>query len=229
MIKIDTIDVMGFKGAIKSMRNALESWDKSDSFVASCHEPIIRCNDCPFQFIGCNEDSYFFIGKNDMKLAKSLIKAGKSDRKSLRMIHVQADVTAPLYWWKEYDTYKVATTTNSTSTMHTLHKRDLTLDRFSLDGFDDETKASFKNHYLTALNNLRQGYVKTKDKGLWHMLIKMLPCAFNQMRTIDLNYETLFSIYHERKNHKLDEWHQFCDWILTLPYMKDFIGVGEEA
>ena len=177
-----------------------------------------------------------------MKLCKNLIKAGSSDRKFLRMIHVQANVTAPLYWWKEYDTYKVGTTTNSTSTMHTIHKRDLTLDDFSYEhllkrGID------FLQNLINEINRNRNLYtkgfkgvpsddaygVRPTDKTLWWQMIQLLPSSFNQMRTIDLNYETLLSIYRQRKGHKLDEWREFCKWIETLPYIKEFLGLDEQV
>ena len=230
MIKIEDVEVMGIRKAIKGMRNAMNSWDKSDSGYAVDEKPD------GVQF------SYFKIGEADMKLCKNLIKAGSSDRKFLRMIHVQANVTAPLYWWKEYDTYKVGTTTNSTSTMHTIHKRDLTLDDFSYEhllkrGID------FLQNLINEINRNRNLYtkgfkgvpsddaygVRPTDKTLWWQMIQLLPSSFNQMRTIDLNYETLFSIYHQRKGHTLDEWREFCKWIETLPYMKEFLGLGEQT
>lgn len=223
MINIEDVEVMGFRKAIKGMRNALNSWDKSDSNIASCLESITRCEKCPYHFVVCNESEFFFIGDKDMDLAKRLIKAGSTDRKFMRMIHVQADVTAPLYWWKEYDTYKVGTTANSCSTMHTIHKRDLALDDFSHDRLDDDIVYNYMKPIIEGLNLFRTQYNNSKDKKYWNQIIQLLPSSFNQMRTIDLSYETLFSIYHQRKNHKLDEWHTFCDWIITLPYMKEFL------
>lgn len=224
MINIEDVEVMGFRKAIKGMRNALNSWDKSDSNIASCLEPITRCEKCPYHFVVCNESEFFFIGDKDMDLAKRLIKAGSPDRKFMRMIHVQADVTAPFYWWKEYDTYKVGTTANSCSTMHTIHKRDLTLDDFSHDRLDYDIVYNYLKPIIEGLNLFRTQYNNSKDKKYWNQIIQLLPSSFNQMRTIDLSYETLFSIYHQRKNHKLDEWHQFCDWIETLPYMREFLN-----
>lgn len=223
MINIEDVEVMGMRKAIKGMRNALNSWDKSDSNIASCLEPITRCEKCPYHFVVCNESEFFFIGDKDMELAKRLIKAGSSDRKFMRMIHVQADVTAPFYWWKEYDTYKVGTTANSCSTMHTIHKRDFTIDDFSHDRLDDDIVYNYLKPIIEGLNLFRTQYNNSKDKKYWNQIIQLLPSSFNQMRTIDLSYETLFSIYHQRKNHKLDEWHTFCDWIITLPYMKEFL------
>ena len=213
MVKIEDVEVMGMRKAIKGMRNAMNSWDKSDSgyMVDEKLDGV--------QF------SYFKIGEKDMKLCKNLIKAGSPDRKFLRMIHVQADVTAPLYMWKQIDQYRIGVTTNSTSTMHTIHKRDLTIDDFSYEhllkrGID------FLQNLINEINRNRNLYtkgfkgvpgddvcgVRPTDKTLWWQMIQLLPSSFNQMRTIDLNYETLFSIYHQRKGHKLDEWRDFCKW-----------------
>lgn len=232
MLEIRDYEVIGFRMAINGMRNAMNSWDKSDSEVIDCTETDIECRDCPYRYERCYLNPYKkkpFIGPADMKLAKSLIKAGSSDRKFLRMIHVQADVLAPLYWWKEADQYKIGTTTNSCSTMHTLHKRDLTLEDFSHEHlypvYDGKTFVTNIDGTITLLNILRKEYIRTKDKKLWYQMIQMLPSSYNQMRTWDLDYETLMSIYFQRRNHKLNEWHTFCDWILTLPYMKEFISV----
>lgn len=216
MVKIEDVEVMGMRKAIKGMRNAMNSWDKSDSgyMVDEKLDGV--------QF------SYFKIGEKDMKLCKNLIKAGSPDRKFLRMIHVQADVTAPLYWWKEFSTYKVGTTTNSCSTMHTIHKK-----KFSIDDFSNEHLMTdgieCLEHLCKDLNLCRNYFLETKDKAYWWQMIQLLPSSFNQMRTIDLNYETLFSIYHQRKGHKLDEWREFCKWIETLPYMKEFLGLDEQT
>ena len=249
MIKIEDVEVMGMRKAIKGMRNAMNSWDKSDS-----KECGLRCitSDVSLDDITCNEmcgghllRGYTQIGKDDMKLCKRLIKAGSSDRKFMRMIHVQCDVIAPLYWWKEYDTYKVGTTANSCSTMHKIQDKEFTIDDFSHEQllswdydkcptfnykFDNDedseyicTAESVLIHIIYALNHYRNKYIKTKDKTFWWQMIQLLPSSYNQMRTIDLSYETLFSIYHQRNNHKLDEWKEFCKWIKTLPYMKEFL------
>ena len=244
MIKIENVETMGWGGAIRGMRNAMNSWDKSDSKF--CHYSCITKDDsldeedCNFM-CGSNFCRGFMqIGEADMKLCKNLIKAGSSDRKFMRMIHVQADVTAPLYWWKEYDTYKVGTVANSCSTMHTIHKRDLTLDDFSHEHLS-ERGIEFLQNLINEINRNRSLYtegfkgvpgdndcdVKPFDKNYWWQIIQLLPSSFNQMRTIDLDYETLFSIYHQRKSHKLTEWRGFCNWIETLPYMKEFLGLGE--
>ena len=220
MIKIEDVEVMGMRKAIKGMRNAMNSWDKSDSgyMVDEKLDGV--------QF------SYFKIGEKDMKLCKNLIKAGSSDRKFLRMIHVHADVTAPLYMWKQIDQYRIGVTTNSTSTMHTIHAK-----RFEREDFSIEHLINFKEeHWLVQMDNViaclnvaREKFIETKDKMYWWQMIQLLPSSFNQMRTIDLNYETLFSIYHQRNGHKLDEWRDFCKWIETLPYMKEFLGLGEQT
>ena len=229
MIKIEDVEVMGMRKAIKGMRNAMNSWEKRDSSLLFCHEII--CALCPYESldsIECDNKSHFIIGEADMKLCKNLIKAGSPDRKFLRMIHVQADVTAPLYWWKEYDTYKVGTVANSCSTMHTIHKRDLTLDDFSYEHLIP-VALDCLNETIKTINTARQFVVDMKLKEDWWQMIQLLPSSFNQMRTIDLNYETLLSIYRQRKNHKLDEWREFCKWIETLPYMKEFLGLGEQV
>ena len=203
MLEIQDYDVMGFRMAIKGMRNAMNSWDKSDSYVVA---------------------DVFVIGEADMKLAKNLIKAGSSDRKFLRMIHVQVNVRAPLYFWKEADQYKVGTTTNSCSTMHTLHKRELTLDDFSHEHLTGDGLSSLES-IIGQINFARQAFIETKDKSYWQEMIQLLPSSYNQLRTWDLDYETLISIYFQRRHHKLEEWRQFCDWIRKLPYMEEFISV----
>lgn len=229
MIKIEDVEVMGMRKAIKGMRNAMNSWEKRDSSLLFCHEII--CALCPYESldsIECDNKSHFIIGEADMKLCKNLIKAGSPDRKFLRMIHVQADVTAPLYWWKEYDTYKVGTVANSCSTMHTIHKRDLTLDDFSYEHLIP-VALDCLNETIKTINTARQFVVEMKLKEDWWQMIQLLPSSFNQMRTIDLNYENLLSIYRQRKGHKLDEWREFCKWIETLPYMKEFLGLDEQV
>ena len=218
MIKIEDVEVMGMRKAIKGMRNPLNSWDKSDSYF------LLQCS----QYAGCKKTEDYRIGEVDMKLCKNLIKAGSPDRKFMRMIHVQADVTAPLYWWKEYDTYKVGTVANSCSTMHTIHKRDLTLDDFSYEHLIP-VALDCLNETIKTINTARQFVVDMKLKEDWWQMIQLLPSSFNQMRTIDLNYENLLSIYRQRKGHKLDEWREFCKWIETLPYMKEFLGLGEQV
>ena len=225
MIKIEDVEVMGIRKAIQGMRNAMNSWDKSDSYIDSCIDPIGHCKDCPYQFVGCNDSDYFFIGKADMELAKRLIKAGSSDRKFMRMIHVQFDITAPEIFLMQLDTYKVGTVSNSTSKMHTIHKRDLTVNDFS----HEHTPTEEFQPIVDRLNELRNFYITSNNKAYWNALIEQLPMSFMQRRTMDMNYETLFNIYHQRKHHKLNDWHTFCDWIETLPYMKEFLGLKKQT
>ena len=213
MIKIEDVEVMGIRKAIKGMRNAMNSWDKSDSGYAVDEKPD------GVQF------SYFKIGEADMKLCKNLIKAGSSDRKFLRMIHVQFDIIAPETFLMQLDTYKVGTVSNSTSKMHTIHKRDLTVNDFS----HEHTPAEEFQPIVDRLNELRSFYITSNNKAYWNALIEQLPMSFMQRRTMDMNYETLFNIHHQRKHHKLNEWHTFCDWIETLPYMKEFLGLDEQS
>lgn len=215
MIKVEAIEVFGIEGAMRGMRNPLNSWDKADTTVS---------------------DDILEIGENDLNLATRLIKAGTEHRKFLRMIHVQMDVTAPLYWWKEADTYKVGTTTNSCSTMHKIAAKEFTLDDFShehliddQDDFENENGqiSSYKDflYYdvLDVLNTARRQYLETKDKKYWWQMIQLLPSSYNQRRTWDMSMETLLSILHQRKNHKLDEWNEFRDICLEqVPYLKEF-------
>ena len=235
MIKIEDVEVMGIRKAIKGMRNAMNSWDKSDSEIRRCSDIGIPCCECPYGHAGCGLYPMLFIGDKDMKLAKSLIKAGSSDRKFLRMIHVQVDITAPLYWWKEADTYKVGTTMNSCSTMHKIHSKPITLDDFTIEDVvveDGPVGLKLEDCFINVVEDcemLRKKYIKSKDKQYWKALIQLLPSSYNQFRTWDLDYETLISIYFQRRNHKLTEWHTFCDWILTLPYMKEFIEVLDDS
>lgn len=241
MLEIKDCEVMGFRMAIKGMRNAMNSWNKSDSEQCRLRCSVTDVNldfedDCNWM---CGRDfmrGYTQIGPADMKLAKSLIKAGSSDRKFLRMIHVQVDVLAPLYFWKEADQYKIGTTTNSCSTMHTLHKRELTIDDFSHEHLTS-TGIELLEETIDLINDWRDWYVRwdelhrvitkeiTSKEHVWYQMIQLLPSSYNQLRTWDLDYETLLSIYFQRRNHKLNEWVEFCKWIKTLPYMKEFISV----
>lgn len=208
MIKLERTSVMNFDNAIRGMRNPMKSWDNSDSYSTHIENPG-TLNTAPFQF---------FIGDEDLKLARGLAHAGSDERKFLRQIFVSVDVTAPLYWWKEYDTYKVGTVANSESTMHTISKRLLKLEDFSHDRLSPAGLDFLMWSVLPFLNARVQRFNETKDKYDWYDIIQTLPTSFNQMRTCTLNYENLVNIYHARKNHKLDEWHVFCDWIRTLPY-----------
>ena len=232
MIKIEDVEVMGMRKAIKGMRNAMNSWDKSDSGFYQCGCPEVGTTYCGNYGDRCFKGNcgtcrmrMYDIGDADMDLAKRLIKAGSSDRKFIRMIHVQFDITAPETFLMQLDTYKVGTVSNSTSKMHTIHKRDLTVDDFS----HDYTPVEEFQPIVDRLNELRSYYIRSKNKAYWNALIEQLPMSFMQRRTMDMNYETLFNIYHQRKHHKLNDWHTFCDWIETLPYMKEFLGLGEQT
>lgn len=222
MIKIENVDVYGWEAAIRGMRNSWNSWDESDS--------DFYCKNC------MNLESCEIIGENDLALMKKLIKAGSSERKFLRFINVTCDIVAPLYWWKEFDTYKVGTVRNSCSTMHTIAKNEFTLDYFSfehveslvdVDGFsleyDDCTRVmmgdALKDGIVKFLNFNREKYLETKDKKYWWEIIQLLPSSYNQRATVQFNYEVLMKMYQERKNHRLDEWKGFCKWIVQLPYM----------
>ena len=196
MIKIENVDVYGFETAIRGARNPMNSWDRMDS---------------------CYNNGEFEIGENDYKLLKNLTIAGPEHRKWNRMVTVTMDITAPLYWWKEYDTYKVGTVANSCSTMHKIQAKAFTLNDFSIEHLDyvclDTMKVVIKR-----LNRNRTLFNETKDKFYWWQMIQMLPTSYNQKRTVHLNYEVLGSMYHQRRHHKLDEWVEFCDTIKTLPY-----------
>lgn len=202
MLTLKNTSVMNFENAIRGARNPMNSWGRMDSHT----EP----------------DGSFVFGPNDLDLAMRLAKAGSDHRKYLRMIFVNVDVTAPLYWWKEYDTYKVATVANSTSTMHKIHSKPFSMDDFSCDHMTDGTK-KFMETVVAELENIRLRFKETKSKEDWYDMIQLLPSSYNQMRTCTFNYETLINIYRARKNHKLAEWHTFCDWIETLPYAEQLI------
>lgn len=212
MIKIENVETFGWEAAIRGMRNPKNSWPKSDStFEMSTDEIGVQTID---------------IGPADRKLASALANSGPDDGKFLRMIHVQIDVTAPLYWWKEADQYKVGTVTDSCSTMHKIHAKEFTMDDFS-----HEHLNVVSNDYLEdtvhQLNICRQDFIRTQDKVHWWQMIQLLPSSYNQRRTWDLNYAVLRNIYHARRNHKLDEWRELCAWIETLPYSELIIGKGE--
>ena len=207
-IRIDNVDVYGFEAAIRGMRSPKNSWDKSDSCWSSPNEN------------GTDKPKYI-IGENDLNLMHTLAAAGQDHGKFLRMIHVQLDVTAPLYWWKEADQYKVGTVTDSCSTMHKIHAKEFTLDDFSHEHL--YSPLHDLKPTVDLLNVYRERFLETKDKADWWQLIQLLPSSYNQRRTWDLNYAVLRNIYHARRNHKLDEWHTLCDWIDTLPYAKELI------
>lgn len=208
MIKLERTGVMNFDNAMRGARNPLNSWGRYDSYY--------------------DEGGNFVFGENDLSLAKRLCRAGTDHRKFVRMIFVTVDVTAPMYWWKEYDTYKVATVANSTSTMHKITSKPFELSDFSVDKMNEDGIKAMEA-VIDTLEDLRQKYLETKDKELWYTIIQLLPSSYNQMRTCTLNYETLCNIYYARRNHKLDEWHTYCDWIEELPYFKElFINEDEK-
>lgn len=202
MIKFERTSVMNFENAIRGARNPMNSWAKSDSFY--------------------DESGNFVFGTADLDLASRLASAGSTHRKFMRQIFVSVDITAPLYWWKEFDTYKVGTVANSTSTMHKIHSKQFSRDDFSHDKMTPETLAMLDKS-IEYLEKLRLLYLETKDKKYWYDIIQFLPSSYNQMRTCTMNYENLISMYALRKNHKLDEWHEYAAWIETLPYAKELI------
>lgn len=204
MLKCERTSVMNFENAIRGARNPLNSWARLDSSF--------------------NENGDFVFGENDLDLAKRLAKAGSDHRKFLRQIFVSVDITAPLYWWKEFDTYKVGTVANSTSTMHKIHSKPFSIDDFSADKMNEKALASI-NRTIAELEELRLEYLATKDKETWYSIIQLLPSSYNQMRTVTMNYENLISMYYARNTHKLSEWHVYCDWIKSLPYAEDLILV----
>ena len=209
MIKVERVSVMNLENAMRGARNPLNSWARSDSSY--------------------NEKGEYILGENDLGLAKRLCKAGSDHRKFIRQILVSMDITAPLYWWKELDTYKVGTVANSTSTMHKIHSKEFTLDDFSVDHMTPATLGEFEK-WVAYLESVRLRYLESKDKADWYDLIQLLPTSYNQMRTITMNYEVLVNIYYARRSHKLAEWHDLCDAILELPYAKELILAcgGEE-
>lgn len=226
MIKIEEVDVWGWDSAIRGMRNPMNSWDKSDSVFCglgeACDCTCLKYYECPL-VDDENGTRYYHIGPNDLKLMKNLVKAGNDHAKFMRMINVTMDITAPLYWWKEFDTYKVGTVANSCSTMHKIHAKEFTLDDFSHDKLNKDGKEILKAIIYT-LNACRLHYVDFKDKEYWWQMIQLLPTSYNQKRTIQLNYAVLKNMYHSRRSHKLDEWVEFCKWIETLPYAELIMG-----
>ena len=207
MIRLERTSVMNLENAMRGARNPLNSWARSDSYY--------------------DENHNYILGPNDLDLAKRLRRAGSDHRKFLRQVFVSVDITAPIYWWKEYDTYKVATTANSTSTMHKIHSKPFELEDFSYDHMTPDT-LEFMKTVIERLEQIRLRFAAEKQKEDWYDLIQLLPSSYNQMRTCSLNYETLINIYHARKNHKLQEWHTFCGWIETLPYGKELIVCQED-
>lgn len=199
MLKVERVSVMNWDNAIRGARNPMNSWARMDS--------------------GYNESGEYVLGENDLSLALRLCAAGSDHRKFLRQVFVSMDITAPLYWWKEFDTYKVGTVANSTSTMHKLHAGPITIADFSTDRMTPASLGEFER-YVSYLETVRQRYVAGKDRADWYDLIQLLPSSYNQMRTVSLNYEVLVNLYFARRNHKLDEWHTLCGAILELPYAR---------
>lgn len=207
MITLERTSVMNLENAMRGARNPMNSWGRMDSEY--------------------DDDGNYVLGPNDLDLAKRLRKAGSDHRKYIRQIFVSVDITAPLYWWKEYDTYKVATTANSTSTMHKIHSKPFTIEDFSHDHMTASTLA-YMQMVVEKLEEIRLRYMEQKNKDDWYDMIQLLPSSYNQMRTCSMNYETLVNIYYARRSHKLVEWHTFCDWILSLPYGRELIAAEEE-
>lgn len=225
MIKFEKTETWGFEHAIRGMRNPMNSWERSDSYPAvDCGKcgVIDREGICHPKEHDCTPYQCYAVGDNDKELMTRLIRGGSPHRKFLRQIFVSVDITAPLYWWKEFDTYKVGTTANSCSTMHKIQAKEIELSDFSIDDFDmDEYGISLKDCFCNVVadcETLRKKYVETKDKRYWRGLIQLLPTSYNQKRTVTMTYENLLNMLEYRRGHKLDEWRQFCDWILTLPY-----------
>ena len=217
MLKIENTEVMGWEHAIRGMRNPKNSWEKSDSF---------------WNYIPCGDYNYdFHIGPNDHSLMMTLRNAGTDHRKFMRMVTVYLDITAPLYFWKEFDTYKIGTIANSCSTMHKIAAKRFEREDFSiehLENCDEQHWMVCMDNIISALNVAREKYLETKDKKYWWQMIQLLPTSYNQKRTVMLNYEVLANIYKSRKDHKLDEWHTFCDWIKSLPYSELITGQSIE-
>ena len=207
MLKVERLCAMNFENAIRGARNPMNSWDRSDSYY--------------------DEKGNYVLGPNDLSLAMRLARAGSDHRKYLRQIFVSVDITAPLYWWKEFDTYKVATVANSTSTMHKIQAKAFSREDFSCDRMTDAALAALDG-LIAVLEARRLDYLETHDRAAWDDMIQLLPSSYHQLRTVSMNYETLINIYYARRHHKLPEWHTLCDAIMTLPYAKELIAVKEE-
>ncbi|MCL2545956.1 MAG: hypothetical protein FWE06_02010 [Oscillospiraceae bacterium] len=202
MLQVTQSNVMNFPNAIRGARNPMNSWAKSDSYETP--------------------DGGYFLGPNDLNLASRLCRAGSDHRKFMRQIFVSVDILAPLYWWKEFDTYKVGTVANSTSTMHKMHSKPFSISDFSYDQLITES-STMMQEIVEHLETLRLRYLDGRDKQIWYTMIQLLPSSYNQLRTVTLNYENLVSMHNQRRNHKLAEWHVFCDWIESLPYANELI------
>ena len=228
MLKIENFEVLGWEHAIRGMRNPMNSWEKSDSiFVGDGEYHDICGNSGPYNGTVTDTEKFFEMGDNDLDLMIRLRNAGTDHRKFMRMITVYLDITGPLYWWKEFDTYKVGTVANSCSTMHKIHAKEFTLEDFSCEKLYDPL--GDLRPIVDCLNVYRERYLKTKDKNDWWQMIQLLPTSYNQKRTVMLNYEVLANIYKSRRHHRLDEWHTFCDWIEELPYSELITGKEYEV
>lgn len=246
MLKIENTEVVGFEAAIRGMRNPMNSWEKSDSGWDAHIPPIILRNQVDweqwaeqYKAVQYSDEYTYDIGPNDRDLMARLRNAGTDHRKFMRMIIVYLDITAPLYWWKEFDTYKVGTVANSCSTMHKIADKEFTFDDFSHEKLINSACMEIREQHIRispiqalattieCLNSYRDLYLQTKDKKYWWQMIQLLPSSYNQRRTVMLNYEVLTNMYKSRCNHKLDEWHTFCDWIERLPYSELITGKEE--
>jgi hypothetical protein len=220
MLKIENTEVLGWDAAIRGMRNPLNSWEKSDSqFVRDSDYGCFGVCPCA-ELVDCD---CCHVGPNDLKLMNTLRNAGTDHRKFMRMITVYLDITAPLYWWKEFDTYKVGTVANSCSTMHKIAAKEFTLEDFSHEHLGYQSIRVLKDT-IKVMNDFREEFIKDHEKVNWWQMIQLLPSSYNQKRTVMLNYEVLANMYKSRRNHKLDEWHTFCDWIESLPYSELITG-----
>ena len=215
MLKVINIKIYNWEGALRGMRNPLNSWHLSDTFTNECEEDLI--NDLGI--------SYPRIGPNDYSLMKKLAKAGSDHRKYLRQIFISMDITAPRFFWAEFDTYKIGTVANSTSTMHKIHSKEFTRDDFSVETCDDMTTGMVVDAIIGQLNILRNKFNETKDKKYWRQMIELLPSSYNQLRTVTLNYEVAINMYKARRHHKLTEWHTLCDTLEKFPY-SEFITLN---
>lgn len=240
-MKFENTEVFNFDGAIRGMRNPLESWGKSDSFMCDDFSTVESCHKCPFfdenkepECLNYHGDAMWIIGNKDLALMRNLIKAGGTHRKFMRQIFVSVDITAPLYWWKEFETYKVGTVANSTSTMHRLASTPITMDCFEMDDFENLDVNTFDisgtlwgwNMFIEFLEELRQEYNKKKDIRYWKELIRLLPESWLQKRTVTMNYENVLNMVRQRKNHKLTEWSEsFMKWAKSLPYAQELLFI----
>lgn len=236
MIKMEKVTVHGLEEAIRGMRNPMNSWDKSDSGICKSNDTNeIDCHNCRVSYCSSILEGTFQVGRADHKLMMKLAAGGSVHAKYRRMITVYLDIIAPLYWWKEFDTYKVGTVANSCSTMHKIHQKKFGYEDFSYEhllGYDDLNwgdiiPMNVLDSVIQALNFYREKYLETEDKQYWWQMIQLLPSSYNQKRTVMLNYEVLAGIYPMRKEHKLDEWRKFCQWIEKLPYSEIIISGGK--